>query len=223
MTGSGRQTTFAAIPVVDFILCPHMYEHEKTWNPLSISEVSQLFVNAQFEWWIAGGIALELAVGHVIRKHSDIDILVLRRDQLALRELLSDWDCWVADPPGELRKWRKDEELENFVHDIWCRKAENDDWRIQVMLDETDGRNWISRRCNQIRAPINEITRVSSTGVTFAAPHIQLYYKAKNIREKDEIDFEAVIRSGTSIDRDWLRRSIACCYGHQHPWLKRLS
>ena len=199
-----------------------MQEHQKPWNPLTVDEVSLLLGNAPFPWWIAGGIALELAVGHVIRKHSDIDVLFLRRDQLAVREMLRDWDCWAADPPGKLRKWPMGEWLGDDVHDIWCRKASQDDWRIQLMLDESDANVWVSRRDNMIRAPIQEIARTTSTGVRYLAPHIQLYYKAKNRRDIDEIDFDAVLGSGTSMDTSWLRNAISRSYGPQHPWLKRL-
>ena len=200
-----------------------MQEHEQPWNPLRVDEVSLLFIRGEFPWWIAGGIALELAVGGVIRKHSDIDVLILRRDHLAVREALRDWDCWVADPPGNLRIWPDGEELGNAVHDIWCRKSPKDDWRVQLMLDEADEDEWVSRRNDRIRAPIDDITRTTSDGVRYIAPHILLFYKAKSPQEKDEVDFDAVINSGISIDKNWLRYAIACCYGESHPWLERLA
>ena len=166
---------------------------------------------------------MELAVGHVIRKHSDIDVLFLRRDHLAVRELLIACDCWAADPPGKLRKWPMGERLGDDVHDIWCRTASQDDWRIQLMLDESDGSDWVSRRDNGIRAPIQDIARTTSTGVRYLAPHIQLYYKAKNLRDKDEVDFDAVLGSGISVDKSWLRNAISRSYGAQHPWLERFT
>ncbi len=199
-----------------------MQEHEKPWNPLAVDDVSRLFANAPFPWWIAGGIALELAVGHEIREHSDMDVLVLRRDHAAVRALLSEWDCWAADPPGKLRRWPMGQELGGTVHDIWCRKASDDAWRIQLMLDEADKSDWVSRRDDEIRAPLEGITSATATGIRYLAPHIQLYYKAKNPREKDEADFNAVIASGIRIDTSWLRSSIARSYGVQHPWLERL-
>lgn len=74
-----------------------MKEHEKPWEPLSVDEVSYQFSGASFPWWIAGGLAIELAVDKTLRIHSDIDVLVLRRDQVQVRELLRYWDCWVAE------------------------------------------------------------------------------------------------------------------------------
>ena len=199
-----------------------MREEEKPWTPLTVDEVTRLFANASFPWWIAGGYALELAVAKSIRSHSDIDVLVLRRDHLAARALLKAWDCWAADPPGTLRKWPEGEELASTVHDVWCRETQDDPWRIQLMIDESDGNDWVSRRNRQIRAPLEDITRTTSTGVRYIAPHIQLFYKAKNVREKDEIDFDAVVTEGVDMDVPWLRRAILKCHGDQHPWLNRL-
>lgn len=184
-----------------------------------------LFSEASFPIWIAGGIALELAVGQPIREHhSDIDVLLLRRDYLEARKLLVDWDCWAADPPGTLLVWSSGQELNASVHDIWCRKSRDDDWRFQIMLDEFDERNnWVSRRDSAITAPVSEITRTTNSGVRYLAPHVQLYHKAKNPREKNQIDFEAVINSGITLNTKWLGHAISHSYGVNHPWLKRLT
>ena len=76
-----------------------MQEHEKPWTPLTVEEVDHLFSEASFPVWIAGGMALELALGQAIREsHSDINVFLLRRDHLQVREFLADWGCWAADP-----------------------------------------------------------------------------------------------------------------------------
>ena len=167
-------------------------------------------------------LALELAAGREIRSHCDIDVLFLRRDHLDVRQFLADWDCWAADPPGTLRQWPPDRELGSHVHDIWCRKTPDDDWRLQLMLDEANGEDWVSRRDSTIRGSLRSITRTTADGVRYLAPHVQLYYKAKNLREKDEIDFNAVIDSGVSMDVEWLREAISHSHGDGHPWLKSL-
>ena len=41
-------------------------------------------------WWVSGGWAIDLAVGHQSREHADLDILVLRRDHRQVRARLRD-------------------------------------------------------------------------------------------------------------------------------------
>ena len=200
-----------------------MQEHEKPWRPLTVSEVACLFSDAEFPWWIAGGVALELAVGRVIRRHGDIDVLILRPDHVEARQLLAEWDCWAADPPGKLTPWDLGSALGTHVHDVWCRQQPNDDWRVQLMLDETVGRLWVSRRDSEVRARIRSLTRTTADGVRSLAPHVQLYYKAKSPSEKDEIDFKAVVESGVAMDAGWLQWAISHSYGAGHPWLAALA
>lgn len=200
-----------------------MQEHKKPWNALSISEVAEQFKYASFPWWIAGGYAIELAVGGSFRDHADIDVLVLRKDHVQMRALLRNWDCWVAEPPGALRVWPAERTLPESVHDVWCRRMAENTWRFQVMLDESVGNAWVSRRNKKISAPLEKITRQTEAGIPYLAPHIQLYYKAKNVREKDQVDFDAVLDRQIDLDTIWLREAITLTYGSGHPWLARLS
>ncbi|MFC7466871.1 nucleotidyltransferase domain-containing protein [Actinomadura keratinilytica] len=75
------------------------------WEPASVTEVASLFSPLCEPWWIAGGYAVELAVGRAFRAHADIDVLLLREDQLAAQRALAGWEWWAADPPGALRPW----------------------------------------------------------------------------------------------------------------------
>ena len=44
-----------------------------------------------------------MAAGRAVRGHSDIDVLLLRRDQLAVQQALPGWQWQAADPSGSLR------------------------------------------------------------------------------------------------------------------------
>lgn len=70
------------------------------WVPDRPEDVVTVFDKADFPCWIAGGYAIERAVGRELRAHGDLDVLVLRRDQALVHELLVSWDLHVADPPG---------------------------------------------------------------------------------------------------------------------------
>ena len=172
-------------------------------------------------WWIAGGYAVEFAVGKPYRKHADIDVLLLRRDQMVVQEVLAGWEWWAADPPGTLRTWRMGERLPADVHDIWCRPAEDRPWRIQFMLDESDGADWISRRNPNIRRSIESIGAVTPDGIPYLTPEIQLFYKARQRRDKDETDFKAALPILTEAQRTWLSTAIAETHDN-HPWLPAL-
>ncbi|MET8140742.1 amino acid transporter [Sphaerisporangium sp. NPDC005288] len=180
-----------------------------------------LFSAADGRWWIAGGYAIELAVGYGFREHGDIDVLLLRDDQLAAQRILPTWEWWCADPPGVLRPWKREEILPSTVHDIWCRPGADAPWRIQVMLDESDGPEWVSRRDSRVRRPVERLGLVSPRGVPYLRPEIQLFYKAKRPRAKDEQDFEEVLPKLGGDERRWLARTIGLVYG-DHPWPDRL-
>jgi Aminoglycoside-2''-adenylyltransferase len=52
--------------------------------------------------WITGGWAVDLAVGHVTRDHADVNVMMLERDEHALRGLTGVDIQFMADgqPPG---------------------------------------------------------------------------------------------------------------------------
>jgi hypothetical protein len=190
----------------------------KPWSPLNIFEVQTLFSNAAFPWWIAGGHAIEIFVGHAFRDHGDIDVLMLRRDSAAVRDLLAGWDLWMADPPGQLRPWRPEEALPGHVSDVWCRRHPGDDWRLQLMLDDATGEYWHSRRAGEVRLPIADIGSRTADGLPVLRAEVQLFYKAKSPRAKDRQDFEACLPRLDLDQRAWLKGAITTAYGGQNPW-----
>lgn len=197
----------------------HADEDSKPWDPLSIKDVSELLSAASFPWWIAGGYAIERFVGVPFRTHGDIDVLVLRRDAAAVHCLLSGWDLWASDPPGQLRPWLQGERLPVHVSDIWCRRHRDDPWRLQLMLDNAVGLEWRSRRCGAVSMPIEALGFRDQADVPILQPQVQLFYKAKSPRSKDTQDFERCLPLMTDEQTRWLRQSIEKAYGECAPWL----
>ncbi|MEU4829935.1 amino acid transporter [Streptosporangium sp. NPDC023615] len=195
--------------------------HVKTpWEPAPLEQVVALFQGLDVPWWIGGGYAIELAVGRPYRDHGDIDVGLLRRDQLAVRRLLAGWDCHAADPPGTLRSWPVNEVLPDRAHDIWVREHAGGPWRFQLMLDESDGDEWVYRRDARVRRPLSSLT-VATDGFRRLAPEVQLLYKAKGLRAKDETDFTRALPSLTGPQRRWLAEALTIEHG-THPWHDRL-
>jgi hypothetical protein len=191
------------------------------WEPASVEEVAAAFTRHPGPWWIAGGMAIELAVGRRIRDHADIDVSVLRTEHIAAHDVLLGWELWAADPPGTLRPWARGEVLPRQVHDVWCRPNAAAPWRIQLMIDESDGLDWVSRRDPGVRLPLGLAVRRTAAGVPFLAPHVQLYYKAKSPRPKDLIDFDAAHPVLGPPERMWLQTAIER-RDPGHAWLDRL-
>lgn len=194
-----------------------------SWIPYTPRAVAELFAAADFPWWIAGGYAIELAVGRSFREHGDLDVLVLRRDQLRLRALLATWDLHLADPPGAgtLRAWPESAGVPPLIHDVWCRRAPGQPWSVQVMVDESDGDEWVSRRDARVRRPVAQLGHVTADGIPYLRPAVQLFYKAKGVREKDQLDFEAVLPLLSDGERAWLSSALTLTLPG-HVWLDRL-
>lgn len=192
------------------------------WEALAPAEVIQLMAGFERRWWFAGGYALEAFAGRSWRDHDDIDLCVFREDAPALREHLAAWSPHAADPPGHLRPWPPGEILPASVHDIWVRADDDGPWRFQVMIDESfdageDGRAWIYRRDPRIARRESTLT-FAREGARWLAPEVQLLYKAKGLRRKDEHDFAEVLPLLEGAQTIWLRGALHLA----HPWLARL-
>ena len=174
-------------------------------------------------WWIAGGWAIDLLVGGQTREHEDLDVLVLRPDQLVVREHLRDWDVYAADPPGALRPWALGDELPAHVHDIWIRRDADSPWSFQLMLDDVDGDDWLYRRDRRVRRPVASLRgRASRPDLSVLAPEVQLLYKSGTPRPKDLADLATALPHLTDEERTWVRDALVLTRP-DHDWIGRLA
>jgi len=170
-------------------------------------------------WWVAGGWAIDLCIGHQTRAHDDIDIGVFRSDQREIQRFFSDWDVAIASD-GELRPWPVGQWLETPDNDLWVRDCRGGPWRIQLMLNNGSGDVWISRRDPRIRMQYDDAIRVAN-GIPFLAPHLQLLFKASAPTPKDDADLVAAIGCLTPIEQCWLVDHISEL-DPRHVWLTQL-
>lgn len=197
-------------------------EHLGPWAPLSPKQAAGVFSGIDARWWVAGGWAIDLLVGRQTRPHADLDILILRSDQPAFRSHLHDWDLHAADPPGSLRPWPMGEILPIPVHDVWCRRDGSAPWSFQFMIDDVEGHEWLFRRDNSIRRPVATLSsRASRPGLAVLAPEVQLLYKSKGLRDKDNADFDTALPYLSLNEREWLRDALIATRP-DHEWLARL-
>lgn len=197
------------------------------WRPWSPQEVAALFAPLPAPWWISGGWAIDLFLGRQTREHDDIDVQVLRRDQHGVRALLDTWDVQAALPPPRdeawpFRTWRRGEVLDPAIHDIWCRPTTTQPWALQLMLADTREDWWLFRRTPAIARPLTAIGGASAEGIPYLAPEIQLLYKAKAPRPKDEADFAEALPALNQERRRWLKTALTMVHPH-HSWLDLLD
>jgi hypothetical protein len=67
--------------------------------------VRSLLSDLTVPYWIAGGWAIDLAVGRVTRDHADVDIMLLERDEHALRTDLTEVDVQLIGHDGQPGPW----------------------------------------------------------------------------------------------------------------------
>jgi hypothetical protein len=194
---------------------------DSQWRPLSVAEAVPLMAGAPFAWGVAGGYAVEQFVGRAMRGHDDLDIIVFRDDQLQLQRWLAGWQLFAADPPGTLRPWLTDEYLPFGIQDIWGHRAGAAAWEMQMMLCEVDGVEWFSRRNPLIRGRREDLIVVYG-GIPCVRVEVQLLYKAKGRRPKDELDFQACLPLLGASARQWLRENLWLAHPEGHAWIERL-
>jgi uncharacterized protein (DUF952 family) len=73
-------------------------------------------------WWVAGGWALDLFLGHKTRPHADVELSVLAADQWALFGHLRGWDLRLAAPGSSLPAW-DGSWIQPPFHQVWARRG----------------------------------------------------------------------------------------------------
>jgi hypothetical protein len=190
-----------------------------------LAPVAALMAGFARPWYIAGGWATDLFLGHVTRDHDDVDVAILRVDQAALQSYLAGWDLRVvvAGPDGAiLVPWVEGEWLALPVHEIHARRPQGEPAALEMLLHESVGDLWRFRRNLEVVCPLGRIGMRAPNGLPFLAPEIALLYKAKDHRPKDDQDFQGVHAAMSEEPREWLRQALATCHPG-HPWLAELG
>lgn len=191
------------------------------WEPLRPEQVATIFDQLAVPWWIAGGLAIDAFLGFKSREHGDVDVSVLRRDQLIVQAAMAGWDLQAVDPPGSLRPWGEGETLPESVHNLWCRPAPDAAWGIELMLEESEGEMWEFRRNVAIRRPVNTLFWWKDD-IPYLAPEVQLLYKARELSPKNQSDFDACLPRLRDDQKSWLAYALTLAHPG-HPWQELLA
>ena len=191
------------------------------WDPIGVDDTVERFAVVDVDWWIAGGLAIDLFLGWQSRSHDDIDIEMFRKDRDALFDVFSGWELFTVSS-GALTRWNRGESIEPPVFGVWARPSETAPWAAEVMLADGDWDRWRFRRNSSISMERSGLTRTSPAGVRYCTPEVQLLYKAKQARPKDDVDFTRCLHLMTGEQKRWLRTSLAVMEP-DHPWVHALE
>jgi hypothetical protein len=193
----------------------------ETWQVVHPSKCTGLLSALTVPWWVAGGWALDLFAGAQSRPHGDLDLGILRRDVCDVLAAFSSWEVFEAEA-GVLTRLSIGEIPRDSVNSLWCRPLGSKVWVLELMLDESAGDFWVFRRQRDIQLPLETAIRRSSEGLPYLAPEIQLLYKARNLRDRDQADFDHIAPRLDANARSWLSNALARS-NPGHAWLQALS
>lgn len=112
----------------------------------ALSAACSLLSKLTAPYWIIGGWAIDLAVGHVTRDHADVDVMLLECDKQALWNDLPQADVQIEGHGREPRRLT--------LH------SKNLLLPAEVFLSHADGTFWVHRRgAHSVRRPLAGITR----------------------------------------------------------------
>ncbi|MCL1594732.1 MAG: amino acid transporter [Actinomycetia bacterium] len=194
---------------------------EDTWEPLTVGEVVERFASSGVDWWVAGGIALDLFLGWKTREHDDIDIEMFRSDKDSLFDVFPDWDLHAVSQ-GRMISWRRGDDLSEDTFGIWARPSPSVPWAVEIILANGAMDRWRFRRDHEITLEGDCLIRWTKDGVPHCTPEVQLLYKSKKARPKDDIDLAMVLHHMSQAQRSWLMAAIKRS-DPDHPWISVLG
>lgn len=178
-----------------------------------MDEAAAVFSGAPFRWWIAEGHALELHTGRSWRDHDDLDVGVCRDQSEDLFAWLSGWILCVA-AEDALGSWDGSPlDARTNQNNVWARRRPNI-WLMDLTVGDGDEDVWVYRRDRSVTRPWPEGVLHTSGGVPYLAPDLQLLFKSKDRRRKDDIDAAQVISGLTTAEWQFLSIHLAT----NHPW-----
>jgi hypothetical protein len=187
------------------------------WQPLTPEEVKTRFEPFDVDWWVAGGLAIDLFLGWHSRGHEDIDLEMFKIDRDVLFDVFPGWDLFFVEQ-SKLHAWRPGLPVPQQVFGIWGRPTPHDPWAVEIMLSDGDGETWQFRRDNDISFPRSRLTQTGPDGIRYCVPEVQLLFKAKKHRAKDDADMVQCLHRLDSAQRSWLSNALKRSEP-LHPWL----
>jgi hypothetical protein len=183
-----------------------------------LQDVQKLMADTPFNWYVAGGWAIDSYLGKVTRSHADVDIAVMRQDKSAIFDYLEKFDLQIVVGSEELLSESSAAQLTSARHAVWVKERETGNYLFELLFNESKNNEWIYRRNNLVSLPL-DMLGILKEDLAILAPEIVLLYKSKNPREVDEVDFKLTLPRLSDSSRLWLKRSLQVT-NPKHKWLK---
>ncbi|MBF6600532.1 MAG: hypothetical protein IVW36_08485 [Dehalococcoidia bacterium] len=200
--------------------------------PAALAPVVELMAAYRRQWALCGGWAVDAWVGRETREHADVDISVFVQDQRTLFEDLRGWQLVPHDAltptnaepwagrelrhPGHLHGRRDRGEPVPASGILWPK----DGFILDVQLDDRAGDEWLLQRQSAVRIPVARGILPSPWGLPTVAPEVLLFFKSRDLRRRDKLDFATLLPLLDSAQRAWLRDAVLRC---GHPWSAALA
>lgn len=189
----------------------------------AIESIAALLSPLPITWGFCGGWAIDLFLNRITRTHKDVDVAILRTDQRIIFDFLCQRD-WILEKAvdGSLIPLKQNEFLTLPIHTVWCRNARSQPDFLEVLLNESEGNQFLFRRNLSIQRPLNQAFLISQSGFPVLAPEIALLYKSSNLQDAENShDFQSALAALNAERRQWLAQALHTL-SPGHEWLKDL-
>ena len=187
------------------------------WEPWTPEHVASRLSGTSARWYVVAGWALDLFVGRQSRPHDDIEIGVPAESFPEIREILGDYEFYVDSG----RRWPLASDAFVSTFQTWLRDPKTGAYHLDVFREPHNGSEWLCRRDEKIRKPFAQMICYSEKGIPYMSPEVVLLFKAKGLREKDQVDFDGVIPLLSPQQIDWLRMNLQMVHPG-HVWINAL-
>jgi len=193
-----------------------------------VRALGSLLAGLTVPWWVTGGWAIDLAVGHLTRDHTDVNVMMLERDEHALRGLPGVDIQLVAggQPPGPWPAGRRLTAVPDpgpnpgpkggpgrHAGDRLVVRGGHLPLPVEVIPAATAGAIWVYKKGSHVfTRPLADVTRYRQ-GIPFLAPEVVLLIKARPGLDRpgtdnDQRDFESALPTLNAEQRSWLKDAI---------------
>ncbi len=167
------------------------------------TDAAEWFASWDGPWAVAGGWAIELFVGSFVREHHDLEVVIAREDVDRLHSQLTGWELFFPSPGG-FTPWLPGAPFPADENQLWGRPSAHAMWSLEILVEDIGDGVLRYRRDPAITLPLDAAILINADGIPYIAPQLQLLYKLKAMRPRDEIDFEAAVPLLSDAQRLWL-------------------